>query len=122
MENGNFINKLVRLFFMLQIHVKQYHWNTNSYARHKATDKFLQKINDNIDKFVEVYIGIYKTQIDITTIRIDSNYLTDIGIEKLLNDVKLYLTGIDVEETDLLNIRDEMLSNINQTLYLFQLN
>ena len=47
------ISEIVRFFFTLQLNIKMYHWNTTSYARHKATDDFGGKLLSLIDKFVE---------------------------------------------------------------------
>jgi hypothetical protein len=38
--HNNFINNLVTIFFDLQLNMKLYHWNTPTYPRHIASDKF----------------------------------------------------------------------------------
>ena len=40
------------LMEMLNI-IKLYHWKTNSYSAHIATDELYEKLNIHIDKFVE---------------------------------------------------------------------
>lgn len=117
------INKIVKLFFSVQLHVKLYHWNTTSYARHKATDQFLEKFSDNIDKFVEVFIGRFIIKPNIEGIKIEQTFLTDSGIVNLLNSAKEALEGLDniIKASDLINIRDEIIADINQTLYLLRL-
>ena len=37
--------------------VKMYHWNTRSYAEHKATDELYADLGKQIDHFVEVMLG-----------------------------------------------------------------
>lgn len=116
--------------------IKIYHWQTFSYARHKATDELYGELNDLIDKFVEVLTGriiietnnskfrikvdTYKFKlIDFTNENEGTNLLIIIKniLEKDLNLLKV-LEG----NTDLINIRDEMLGLINKNGYLFTLN
>lgn len=64
MSNNNNNNmskgaKIVMFFFELQLNIKLYHWTTESYANHKATDKVLENISDLIDSFVEKYMGAF---------------------------------------------------------------
>lgn len=48
----------VVLFFMEMLTtIKLYHWKTRSYAQHKATDELHERIQGNVDKFVEVMLG-----------------------------------------------------------------
>ena len=122
MQSQDILNKLVKLFFNIMIINKLYHWNTDYYSRHKATDNFNDKFTELTDKFVETYIGRYKVKIDIGSIKLEKSYITDDGIIQLFNDSKYYLQKLDsIKDTDLLNIRDEILGEINQTLYLFSL-
>ncbi len=37
--------------------IKLYHWQTKSFARHKATDDLTAALDLAIDNFVEVYMG-----------------------------------------------------------------
>jgi DNA-binding ferritin-like protein len=124
MTHNEILNQCVATFFIVQLLIKLYHWNTKSYARHKATDKLLEKLSDLIDKFIEVYIGTFNVRPNAPTIKLDHRYLTDEGITELLNAFKIKLNKLTtlITNTDLLNIRDEMLAEVNQTLYLFQLN
>lgn len=116
----NYFNKIVAFFFTLQLNVKMYHWNTTSYARHKASDEFGGKLLSLIDKFVEVIIGRYKIKPNISEVKINPNF-TDEGSERLLKESIEVLQTLPLKDTELLNIRDEMLAEINQTLYLYQL-
>jgi hypothetical protein len=122
MEQEN-INEIVRFFFTLQLNIKLYHWNTNSYSRHKATDQLGQKILELSDKFVEVFIGKYKVKPMIHKIKIVNDFITDDGSEILLRKSAKYLEELHlkINDTELLNIRDEILGELQQTLYLYQL-
>jgi hypothetical protein len=123
MSNQELINDTVKFFFTLQLNIKIYHWNTTSFARHKASDEFGGKLSSLIDRFVEVFVGRYKVKPSLSNIKIDSEFVTDEGSEKLLIKSRDYLEFLSkvIKDTDLLTIRDELLSEVNQTLYLYQL-
>ena len=119
--------EIVNLMLTLRNQVKIYHWETMQYARHKSTDDLVDKLDDSIDKFVEVYIGKYgrpKLTPRTGTIRL-RNY-DDVQAPTLLNEAIVWMTNrlpalLSKNDTDLLNIRDEILAELNQTLYLFTL-
>jgi len=117
----NEISEIVKFFFTLQLNIKMYHWNTTSFSRHKATDEFGGKLLSLIDQFVEVYIGRHKVKPSPSKININPDYITDTGSERLLQQSKEYLEKLNIKESDLLTIRDEIVAEINQTLYLYQL-
>ena len=96
-----------------------YHWQTKNYARHIATDNLHTKISASIDKFVEAYQEERRVKIEGTTLKI-SNFNEKSGL-KLLKDFQAYLIGLKLKRDDLENIREEMLADVNQTLYLFTL-
>ncbi len=123
------MDNLPRFFFSLQNNIKMYHWQTLSYARHKATDNLLIGIDALIDRFMEIYQGKYgKIPVGSTTINIrtltDEETATDF-IQKcihFLSNITEEDTNLSINDTDLLNIRDEMVGLLNQTLYLFTFN
>lgn len=118
---------IVQFYVTLRNAVKIYHWNTKSYPRHKATDQFVENIDKLTDSFVEVYIGRYGRDSDLgKTKTITLPGFTEKSIIKFLEDARVWLSTklpklISEKDTDLLNIRDEILGEINQTLYLFTL-
>jgi hypothetical protein len=119
---------IIEMFFHMQLNIKLYHWQTMSYARHKATDDLLTNLSDLIDQFIEVYIGRYKRPDFEGGFSVDIEELSDENAKQLIENyigamktrVPKYLKK--ESDTDLLNIRDEILSNLNKTLYLFTLN
>ena len=123
MDPQSNINKLVNFFFTLQLNLKIYHWNTTSYPRHKASDELGGKMLELVDKFVEIFIGRYKVKPNIERVKIESVFTSDNGNEDLLNQSIKYIEDLNsmINDSDLLNIRDEMLGEINQTLYLYRL-
>jgi len=117
--------EIINLMLTLRNQVKIYHWETMQFSRHKSTDDLVDKLDDSIDKFVEVYIGKYgRPNLNQRngTIRL-RNFSDDQATEVLKQAVE-WLTMrlpklLSNKDTDLLNIRDEILGDLNQTLYLF---
>lgn len=118
---------LANTFFHMLDNLKLYHWKTNSFARHKATDELHEELSDLVDKFMEVFIGKYgRTKINSMS-SIPIKNMNDDNAEEMLKTWNKFLESglgeyVDEYDTDLLNIRDEMLSLLNKTLYLFTLN
>ena len=120
MDNQTKINEIVKFFFTVQLSVKQYHWSTTSFARHKASDQLLKNLDENVDKFIEIFIGRYNVKPIITSIKMEKTFLSDEGNMEFLLLIRTYLELLNnkINDSDLLNIRDELIGNINQTIYL----
>jgi hypothetical protein len=114
-------NEIVNVFLTIQLLVKVYHWNTVSYARHKATDRFTENLLPLVDKFVEIMIGQYNVKPKIESINLNQKYLTDNGIKEAMKFFYKYLMALPQYSSDIMNLRDELIGEINQTLYLFNL-
>lgn len=119
---------IVKSFLEILNAIKLYHWKTESYSQHKATDELHESLSENIDKFVEVLLGKAqnKSKYRITMVEkhmkmMDSNNEADF-IQKIHKYRAVLINMNNVldkkKDSDLLNIRDEMLANINQFLYL----
>jgi hypothetical protein len=121
--------ELITFFFKLSNSVKLYHWKTYSYATHNATDDLYASLGTNIDKFVEVLIGKAQNRIKLRRNNIpvkDMNSPQEFKRE--IEAYKSYLVNMSnnkalgaggMSNSDLLNIRDEILADLNQFLYLF---
>jgi len=112
-------------FLGLLNQIKLFHWTTKKYSSHKALDDLHKNLSEDIDKFVEVYIGKNN---------LNSNEITDINITMNAqtmneNNVKDYLKNQtevlrrirNKSSPELQNIIDNMTANINQSLYLLNL-
>lgn len=114
-------------FLALGNNVKLYHWMTTSFARHTASDKLFDAILEHSDKFVEVYIGRYgRPRLSKKDLSPSLHFLTDNTIVAYLDSVLAYLNKglmdyISEKDTDLVNIRDEIIAEVNQAKYLFTL-
>jgi len=122
-----FQKQITVVFLEMLMMVKLFHWKTHSYATHKATDELYDSLNDNIDKFIEVLLGKTGTRIDLMSKK--SISLIDLNSQESLKSkimyFKSFLVGLDnnkalnsMSNSDLFNIRDEILGNLNQFLYL----
>ena len=115
---------IVKVLLELLNMVKLYHWKTRSFAQHKATDELYSKLNDNIDAFVEVLLGKSESRINMVAKQIDLlDESNTTEFKQRIYEYRNFLTELDLyfdstKDTDLLNIRDEILADINQFLYL----
>ena len=122
------------LYFQNQIRL--YHWNTKIYSRHIASGDLYEKIDNFTDKFVEIYQGKFNGGLlsgipfDYKRIDIELYNLNDEGIIICLNDFKSMLVD-DLynwlsnmphhTNSDLKNLVDDLMGDVNKTLYLFTL-
>ena len=117
--------QIVTMFLQMLNTVKLYHWKTSNYAQHKATDELYTNLNLNVDTFVEVMLGKTGSRVNLTGQKIIPllDYTNVEDFKKEIARYKMFLTGMSSDaslnaNTDLMNIRDELLSNLNQFTYL----
>jgi hypothetical protein len=109
----------------LRDQIKVYHWQTITYSRHIATNDLVTKLDANIDQFVEVYIGRYgRPMFSGKTSRIPLKNINDAGAVDILKQAITWMTEqlptyLKKTDTDLFNIRDTIVGDLNQVLYLF---
>lgn len=123
----DFQKQITLVFFEMLLMVKLYHWKTHSYATHKATDELYTKLNENMDSFMEVLLGKTGIRIDLTShknIRLIDLTSSD-SFKREVEAFKGYLVSLNdnkamksMSNTDLFNIRDTILGDMNQFLYL----
>lgn len=117
----------IHFFLQLRTQIKLYHWQTRVYARHIATDQILEKLDKAIDSFVEVYLGKYgRNRLTGKNASFTVHNLTEAGALKLLQSAVKYIQGaltksLKEPDTELLSIRDDILAELHQLLYLFSL-
>lgn len=137
--------------FQIQTSLKFSHWRTKSYSKHKALDKFMKKYLKRMDEFIEVWQGKYgrivfsEKEEDVSR-ELKVYQLNENELQRYLDCVKGFLIGkknkecskynitnkedyckvsildiVDKDDTDMLNIRDELLGLINHLKYLLTL-
>jgi hypothetical protein len=120
--------EIVHLMMTLRDQVKLYHWQTLNYPRHIATNDLVTKLDANIDQFVEVYVGKYgRPKLSGKTSSIHLRNHSDKEAIALLKEAIDWLSTVlprklKKTDTDLFNIRDTIVADLNQTLYMFTLN
>jgi hypothetical protein len=122
-----FQKEIAVVFLEMLMMVKLFHWKTTSYATHKATDELYTKLNANIDSFIEILLGKSGSRIDLMSNKqiklVDLS--TQESLKREVEAFKGYLVGLNdnkamqmMSNTDLFNIRDTILGDLNQFLYL----
>ena len=120
--------EIVHLMMTLRNQVKLYHWQTMNYPRHIATDELVTKLDTNIDQFVEVYVGKYgRPKLTGKNSSIHLRNHSDAEATKMIQEAIDWMTNdltskLKKTDTDLLSIRDVIVADLNQTLYLFTFN
>jgi len=107
-------------FFKHQLQLKMYHFQTQSYGAHKASDSYLETFADKLDKFMEVAQGPFG-RLNMQKIKLNFTVVNDSTIQKELDDfIKLLKEwdGTSLNYAELLNIRDELVADAEQLKYL----
>jgi DNA-binding ferritin-like protein len=124
---ANFQKEITVVFLEMLLMVKLFHWKTTSYATHKATDELYTKLNENIDSFTEIILGKSGSRIDL--MKNKHIRLVDLSsqesLKREIETFKNYLIKLNdnkamqsMSNTDLYSIRDTILGDMNQFLYL----
>lgn len=118
---------IVQVFFNMLLNIRLYHWSTTSYARHTGSGALYDALGLLIDQFTETYMGRYKRPEFKSSFNVQVKQFHDSNISDALREYIQFLkyevpNYLKESDTDLLNIRDEMVGEINKTLYLFTLN
>lgn len=104
--------------------LKIYHWGTDSYSKHKALGDAYDKLNEIVDEFVEIFLGKNGKNVESMSINLVSE--SEIDINSAISEISSFLINelpksLKEDDSDLLNLRDEMLAVINKTKYLLTL-
>ena len=105
--------------------IKVYHWQTHSFSQHFALDRIYGEMNDLVDKFVEVFLGKNGRFDPDKSIVLTLNPKVE-TVNQFLEQTITFLISLTQlldaqKDSDLLNIRDEMLGTMNQLKYLLSL-
>ena len=120
------IKKMLELLTLLRL----YHWNTLSYATHKATGDLYDGLSDKVDEYVETMIGKSDSKYRINM----SNYkrLVIHGVSnnsEMEKTIKTFISQLvyfhshlpQTFYSDINNIKDEIVGSLNKYLYLLSL-
>lgn len=121
------MDKVIVNLLKVQNQLRILHWQTTSYAAHKALGNAYDDLDELIDSLVEIHQGKYGRIVFETPIELNLVNQDEIDIEDVFMQLNEYLTGPfnemhdSVKDTDCLNIRDEILAVINKLRYLLTL-
>jgi len=122
-NNGEVIQTTL---MQMQHQYKILHWQTTSFSQHKAFDEIVSSLSEHIDEFIETYMGKYGRVIAATKFNFSLSNYKDTDYTALTNNYISFLIGLNdkldkAQDSDLLNIIDEILGSLNQLKYLLSL-
>lgn len=127
MTTQEFQREITQVFLTNLLMVKLFHWKTTSYAAHKATDDLYTKLNANFDAFIEILLGKTESRINLMSVKTLplKDFTSQEEFKKEIIAFKEYLFNLNenkvmlqMQNTDLFNIRDTIVGDLNQLLYL----
>jgi hypothetical protein len=106
----------------IQLQFKFLHWQTFGDAKHKAYGKIYDSLGDMIDTFVETMMGKYGRVEFEPEFSIMFQDIKSLSVQNFMDGITEFLVEMTDQldsryDTDLLNLRDEMLGSINQLKY-----
>jgi hypothetical protein len=123
-------NEIVLKFIQMLNIIKIYHWKTLSYPEHKATDELYESFNGRMDEFVETMLGKTGKRFNLSSVKHIPfyDYTNVTKFKQCIETFKIYLVNMSNASyfknhgnSDLLNIRDEILGDLNKFIYLLTL-
>jgi DNA-binding ferritin-like protein len=131
-NDGAFQKKIVSTFLCMLNTVKLYHWSTVHYSTHKATDELYSGLSSKIDTFVETMFGKESIAVRQKVLQMNSIHIhsmqTNRDFKNETEQYKSFLINLTnnktfniQKNTDLMNMRDDILGSLNQFLYLLTL-
>jgi len=113
---------VVTPLIQFQQNLRLSHWQTDSYAEHQAFGKVYGELDGLIDGLIEAYMGVYGRLKSNITFSIELNGYP--GIDESIKSFSEFLSELrnHVEAySDLQNMVDEIIGNINTLKYLLTL-
>jgi predicted sugar kinase len=108
------IEKFVEEVQAFSLGLRHKHWETKSFARHKACEEIQETVDGLIDDFVEAYVG--------STGGTRPTFNPSVKANEDCEYIIKCLKDINVKDSTLLNIRDELLQAAYKYKYLEGLN
>lgn len=120
------LNTKVNLLLGIHAQLKVFHWQTKGYARHNAFAQTRDELEDLMDSFVEEAMGKYgRFSLDEETKNLELFNLNDVKptemVETICQALVEFTNELDPVDTNLLNLRDEMLGLFQKLKYLLTL-
>lgn len=118
--------ELILKLVQIQVQFKFMHWQTTGDAKHRAYGDIYDTLGDLIDNFVESMMGKYGRPEFEPEFTLMFQDLSSLSLQNFIDGITEFLVSITElldpkYDTDLLNLRDEMLGAINKLKYLLTL-
>lgn len=119
--------ELIIRFITLQQQFRILHWQTKSHAKHMAYGGIYESLDGFIDEFIEVYMGKYgRINFESGEGTIILKNTDSLDLNSFIKDNISWLKEMsqklnDSNDSDLLNIRDEVIASLNKLRYLLTL-
>jgi len=110
------MERVIADLFFLKNSMHIFHWQTRSFAKHSAADFFNDNFSKILDSMVESYLGRGKKLSFPSSVSIPLTNVNESMILSLLESSCNLLESSHFEE-DVNNIKEELISLINQTRY-----
>lgn len=120
------IDSNVNLFLGIHAQLKVFHWQTKGYARHQAFADIRDTFEGLMDEYIEQAMGQYgRFKLTDETNTLTLSNISDLKAEDMAETICQSLVQlseqINEKDTNLLNIRDEMLGLMQKLKYLLTL-
>jgi hypothetical protein len=118
--------ELILKLVQIQVQFKFMHWQTTGDAKHRAYGDIYDTLGDLIDSFTEAMMGKYGRPEFESEFSLMFQDLKSLSLQNFMDGITDFLVSITEMldpkyDTDLLNLRDEMLAAINKLKYLLTL-
>lgn len=118
--------ELILKLVQIQNQFRFLHWQTFGDAKHRAYGELYESMGDHIDTFTEAMMGKYGRPSFPTEFVIGFQDIKSMDLQSFIDGIVEFLVSFTDKldpkyDTDLLNIRDEILAQINKTKYLLTL-
>jgi DNA-binding ferritin-like protein len=118
--------ELILKLVQIQVQFKFMHWQTTGDAKHRAYGDIYDTLGDLIDSFTEAMMGKYGRPEFESEFALMFQDLKSLSLQNFMDGITDFLVSITEMldpkyDTDLLNLRDEMLAAINKLKYLLTL-
>ena len=118
--------ELILKLVQIQNQFRFLHWQTFGDAKHRAYGGIYDSLGELIDKFTEAMMGKYGRPEFESEFSLMFQDIKSLSVQNFMDGITEFLVSMTDQldpryDTDLLNLRDEMLGDINQLKYLLTL-
>jgi hypothetical protein len=110
----------------IQVQWRFLHWQTYGDAKHRLYGEIYDGLGDLLDEFTETMMGKYGRPEFDSEFSISFQDINALNMQNFMDGITEFLVAMSDQldsryDTDLLNLRDEMLGLINKSKYLLTL-